>query len=58
MCLSCRFPEAITAIAVTLALASLPAQLTAQTWKTEGAIDQPVPVKAYLATGFAKLKPR
>jgi hypothetical protein len=34
-----------------------PHTLTAQTWKTEGAIDQPVPVKVNLARGFAKLKP-
>jgi len=27
--------------------------LIAQTWKTEGAIDQPVPIKVDLATGFA-----
>jgi len=35
-----------------------PHTLTAQTWKTEGAIDQPVPIKVDLAKGFAKLRPR
>jgi hypothetical protein len=34
-----------------------PHMLIAQTWKTDGAIDQPVPVKVDLAKAFAKLKP-
>jgi len=34
-----------------------PHTLIAQTWKTEGAIDQPVRIKVDLAMGFAKLKP-